>query len=253
MVKLTVPDNVGAATSAAVRQSLGETAKTAYLAKLQQAGVTPLPEVRVDVYVQYADGTRSAVTKVVVSSGRRLSSGDTIVMEVYLTPPEGLSGAELTAAQASLDAGVAALPANVGSDPAFDSLLSLTGATATELSAAPAESNAAYQVSASPPPPCAMQCTQLMNGLSKNAVDMCIKYGTDSQGNPDPDDLQCYPYGYNGCDSGMTHCNQKVCASSDKKPSKCQKKLIDKGKISKCRKKKWGRKKCKKTCCEAGY
>ena len=32
-----------------------------------------------------------------------------------------------------------------------------------------------------------------------------------------------------------------------------QLKLIDKGKISKCRKKKWGRKKCKKTCCEAGY
>merc|ERR1719199_1607905 len=101
MLKLSVPDIVGAATSAAVRQSLGEATKTAYLAKLQQAGVTPLPEVRVDVYVQYADGTRSVVTKL---SGRRLSSRDTIVMEVYLTPPEGLSGAELTAAQASLDA-----------------------------------------------------------------------------------------------------------------------------------------------------
>merc|ERR1712216_1022965 len=58
----------------------------------------------------------------------------------------------------------------------------------------------------------------------------------------DPDDMQCYPYGYNGCDSGMTHCNQKQCASSDKKPSKCQKKLIDKNKLHKCRKKKWGRK-----------
>ena len=22
--------------------------------------------------------------------------------------------------------------------------------------------------------------------------------------------MQCYPFGYNGCDSGMTHCNQKV-------------------------------------------
>ena len=37
--------------------------------------------------------------------------------------------------------------------PAFDSLLSLTGATAAELSAAPAASNAAYQVSDLTPRP----------------------------------------------------------------------------------------------------
>ena len=133
----------------------------------------------------------------------------------------------------------------------FSSLLDVLDVTAQEVvttTGAATEYYAAFP----PPPPCAKQCTQLMNGLSKNDEDMCFQFGTTASGELNPDDVKCYPYGYNQCDSGMTHCNQKSCASKDKKSSKCQKKLIRKGKMSKCNKKKW-LKKCAKTCCEAGY
>jgi len=211
---------------------------------------------RVNVYVVDKDGNRVGETVKVGETGtvgvtgtesERLShGGNHVVVEVFITAPEGLSAADATGAQQA----IAQLPVNIGAEPAFASLLSVAGITAAELTATPAVQDV-YTVSASPPPPCSMQCTQLMNGLSKRDPDMCVQYGGYSMGNPA--DLKCYPYGYNGCDSGMTHCNQKVCARKDKKPSKCQKKLVKKGKISKCSKRKWGQKKCKKTCCEAGY
>jgi hypothetical protein len=204
---------------------------------------------RVNVYVVDKDGNRVGETVKVTDAGRRLShGGNHVVVEVFITAPEGLSAADATGAQQA----IAQLPVNIGAEPAFAGLLSVAGITAANLTATPAVQDV-YTVSASPPPPCSMQCTQLMNGLSKRDPDMCLQYGTDSMGNTNPADLKCYPYGYNGCDSGMTHCNQKVCATKDKKPSKCQKKLVKKGKISKCSKRKWGQKKCKKTCCEAGY
>ena len=67
---------------------------------------------------------------------------------------------------------------------------------------------------------------------------------------------QCYPYPWNGCDAGMTHCTQiKGCSGKKdkkKKKEKCKKKLVTKGKIKKCAKRKWA-KRCAKTCCDAGY
>ena len=245
-----------ASNAESVLQSIGQEAKKAYASKLAASlaasGASGVePDVRVDVYVVDKDGNRVGETIKVV--GRRLShGGNHVIVEVFISIPEGLSAADAAVAQAATTASAASLPVNIGQDSAFAGLLSVAGVTAAELTASPAVEDE-YVVSASPPPPCSMQCTQLMNGLSKMDPDMCLQYGTDSMGNTDPADLKCYPYGYNGCDSGMTHCNQKVCATKDKKPSKCQKKLVKKGKLSKCSKRKWGRKKCKKTCCEAGY
>jgi len=241
-----------------VLQRIGQEAKKAYASKLAELLAAPAapaafgfePVVRVDVYVKDKDGNRVGETTKVV--GRRLSHGFHVIVEVFITIPEGLSAADAAVAQEAIAQSAAMLPVNIGDDDAFAGLLSVAGVTAAELTALPAVEND-YVVAASPPPPCSMQCTQLMNGLSKTSPDMCFQYGTDSMGNTNPADLKCYPYGYNGCDSGMMHCNQRVCPEYDKKPSKCQKKLVKKGKISKCSKRKWGRKKCKKTCCEAGY
>jgi hypothetical protein len=238
-----------------VLQSIGQETRKAYalkLAALAASGVEPV--LRVDVYVVDKDGNRVGITiKIVEVAGRRLShGGNHVIVEVFITIPEGLPAADAAVAQAAMAEFVDSLPVDIGQDPAFAGLLSVAGVTAAELTASPAVEDQ-YVVAASPPPPCSMQCTQLMNGLSKMDPDMCLQYGTDSMGNTDSADLKCYPYGYGGCDSGMTHCNQKVCAAKDKKPSKCQKKLVKKGKLSKCSKRKWGRKKCKKTCCEAGY
>ena len=248
MVKASIPDvNAGTALSAAendsVRKSFGQEAQKAYEKKLPPGTV-----VRVDVYVVDKDGSRVGETTKVVSTttGRRLShGGNHVIIEVYISLAPGLSVAEAAVAQAALTVSVAALPTNIGADPAFAGLLSVAGVTPAEVTAAPAVQEQ-YVVAASPPPPCFMQCTQLMNGLSKKSPDMCLQMGADGS-------ASCYPYGYNGCDSGMTHCNQKVCDAKDKKPSKCQKKLVKKGKLHKCSKRKWGKKKCKKTCCEAGY
>jgi hypothetical protein len=247
-----------ASNAESVLQSIGQEAKKAYASKLAASlaasGASGVePDVRVDVYVVDKDGNRVGETVKVTDAGRRLShGGNHVVVEVFISIPEGLSAADAAVAQAATTASAASLPVNIGQDSAFAGLLSVAGVTAAELTASPAVEDE-YVVSASPPPPCSMQCTQLMNGLSKKDPDMCLQYGTDSMGNTDSADLKCYPYGYGGCDSGMTHCNQKVCATKDKRPSKCQKKLITKGKLSKCSKRKWGRKKCKKTCCEAGY
>ena len=242
-----------------VLQRIGQEAKKAYASKLAEllaafaAAFGFEPVVRVDVHVKDKDGNRvGETTKVVEVVGRRLSHGFHVIVEVFITIPEGLSAADAAVAQEAIAQSAAMLPVNIGDDEAFAGLLYWAGVTAAELTATPAVEDE-YMVSASPPPPCSMQCTQLMNGLSKTNPDMCFQYGTDSMGNTNPADLKCYPYGHNGCDSGMTHCNQKVCATKDKKAKKCQKKLIKKGKISKCSKRKWSRKKCKKTCCEAGY
>ena len=241
-----------------VLQRIGQEAKKAYASKLAELLAAPAapaafgfePVARVDVHVKDKDGNRVGETTKVV--GRRLSHGFHVIVEVFITIPEGLSAADAAVAQAAIVQSAAMLPVNIGDDDAFAGLLSVAGVTAAELTATPAVEDE-YVVSASPPPPCSMQCTQLMNGLSKTSPDMCFQYGTDSMGNTNPADLKCYPYGYNGCDSGMTHCNQKVCATKDKKAKKCQKKLVEKGKISQCSKRKWSKKKCKKTCCEAGY
>jgi len=244
-----------------ILQNIGQEALRAYASKMAALLAAPAafgfePVVRVDVYVVDKDGNRvGETTKVVERVGRRLSHGDDhVVVEVFITIPEGLSVADAAVAQAAVAQSVAMLPANIGDDDAFAGLLSVAGVTAAELTALPAVEND-YVVAASPPPPCSMQCTQLMNGLSKREPDMCVQYGTESMGNTYGYNgmIKCYPYGYNGCDSGMMHCNQRVCPEYDKKPSKCQKKLVKKGKISKCSKRKWGRKKCMKTCCEAGY
>lgn len=248
--------NGAAAADPAVREAIGKEIVKGYVKVL--AGAPSGTEVNADVTVQDAAGKQVGevikVTGTKVNRRRSLShGGNHVIIDVFISIPEGLSAADAAVAQLALDTSVAALPANIGTDPAFAGLVSVTGLTAADLVAAPPVADALYQVAASPPPPCSMQCTQLMNGLSKKDTDMCFQYGTDSMGNTNPADLKCYPYGYNGCDSGMTHCNQKVCAAKDKKPSKCQKKLVDKGKLSKCSKRKWGRKKCKKTCCEAGY
>ena len=238
-----------------ILQNIGQEALRAYASKMAALLAAPAafgfePVVRVDVYVKDKDGNRVGETTKVV--GRRLSHGFHVIVEVFITIPEGLSAADAAIAQAAIVQSAAMLPVNIADDDAFAGLLSVVGVTAAEVTATPAVEDE-YMVSASPPPPCSMQCTQLMNGLSKTSPDMCFQYGTDSMGNTNPADLKCYPYGHNGCDSGMTHCNQKVCATKDKKAKKCQKKLVEKGKISKCSKRKWSRKKCKKTCCEAGY
>ena len=244
-----------------VLQRIGQEAKKAYASKLAEllaalpAAFGFEPAVRVDVHVEDKDGNRVGRTvKVVEVVGRRLSHGFHVVVEVFITIPEGLSAADAAIAQAAIVQSAAMLPVNIADDDAFAGLLSVVGVTAAEVTATPAVEDE-YMVSASPPPPCSMQCTQLMNGLSKREPDMCVQYGTESMGNTYGYNgmIKCYPYGYNGCDSGMMHCNQRVCPEYDKKPSKCQKKLVKKGKISKCSKRKWGRKKCMKTCCEAGY
>jgi hypothetical protein len=251
--KLTIEGNLppGKVLSTAEQTAAGTEAVKATKEAVKERGALPGTKVNADVSVQDNAGNQVGETSKV---RRSLShGGNHLIIDVFISLPEGLSAADAAVAQLALDTSVAALPANIGTDPAFAGLVSVTGLTAADLVAAPPVANAQYQVAASPPPPCSMQCTQLMNGLSKKDTDMCFQYGTDSMGNTNPADLKCYPYGYNGCDSGMTHCNQKVCAAKDKKPSKCQKKLVDKGKLSKCSKRKWGRKKCKKTCCEAGY
>ena len=134
---------------------------------------------------------------------------------------------------------------------AFSSLLDVLHVTPQEV-VTTAGAATEYFAAFPPPPPCANQCTQLLNGLSNNDKDICIHFGITALGDLNLEDVKCYPYGYNRCDAGMTHCNQQLCASKDKKSPKCQKKLIRKGKITKCNKKKW-LKKCAKTCCEAGY
>lgn len=236
--------------NAAVRSSLGLLAKQAYEAQLIAAGAPAGTVVRVDVYVVDQNGERMSET---TKLGRRLTiGGNRIKIDVFVTLPTTLPSYQVAAADLVLTAAANTVAAAGVSAPVFTTLFNSAGVAAAQVSSSPVETFL-YTIAAPPPPPCWMACSQLMNGLSKKDTDMCFQYGTDSMGNTNVNDVSCYPYGYNGCDSGMTYCSQKVCASKDKKADKCLKKLVKKGKMSKCSKRKWGRKKCKKTCCEAGY
>ena len=95
-----------------------------------------------------------------------------------------------------------------------------------------------------PPPPCNAQCDTYTDGASALTATVCVHVGMGSAA------TTCRP-SYSGCDSGALTCTQDPCSlKTDKKgkwrTSKCARK------VGKCNKKRI-QKKCKQTCCNAGY
>ena len=97
---------------------------------------------------------------------------------------------------------------------------------------------------APPPPPCNAQCDVYTDGASALTETVCVNVGMGSAA------TTCRP-AYTACDAGQLTCTQDACGlKNDKKgkwrTSKCAKK------VGKCNKKRI-KKKCKQTCCYAGY
>lgn len=106
------------------------------------------------------------------------------------------------------------------------------------------------------PPPCSVTCSFYADGASASTTALCVKYETD-------DKTVCKPRFTPKCPSGFSMCSQvavtptiaETCSGLKDKSGKWKKKkCAKKGSKNpeKCTKKKLS-KKCKKTCCEAGY
>ena len=96
-----------------------------------------------------------------------------------------------------------------------------------------------------PPPPCNAQCDTYTDGASALTATVCVHVGMGSAA------TTCRP-SYSGCDSGALTCTQDPCSLKKDKKGKWRKTKCAK-KVGKCDKKKKVKKKCKKTCCQAGY
>lgn len=181
---------------------------------------------------------------------RRLTDVATITVEIY------------TVAPADSLAAVVATPALI--DPtrsSYDAVITSLGASPAAVVVAVAPTamlvpSAAALPAPPSPPPCSATCSLYADGASASTTELCVKYETDHK-------TVCKPRFTPKCPSGFSMCSQvavtptiaETCSGLKDKSGKWRKKKCVKvasKKPKKCTKKKQS-KKCKKTCCEAGY
>lgn len=234
------------------------------------ATYAPAPDVLASTVAKIKDitGFDCVTIELGGSTGRRLQSLDgldlswlseaTIEVEVEVTviPPADVSEDDLATLATEVDDATTSAAAAVTTAVAASGAVSLSAPVTTTAAVLDTTATVSALPFPPPPPPCAAQCTVFLNDASYETEHLCIKYERAGM-------TTCSPlYGLK-CDSGMVQCSSPVvstptsdgsCDKKDKKGKWRKKKCVKKvgKKPDKCTKKKVG-KKCKQTCCEAGF
>jgi len=193
-----------------------------------------------------------------ITSNTAADAALTGAADTTTTSAVSASNDAITAALTTLDVETTVFTPAVSTAATLSSV-TITTAVATVSTAVVSASVAVAAPAPPPPPPCSSVCTTYLDGASASSTDLCVKY--------EGSGIVCRPLFSFKCDSGAEYCAQSgqltttttTTTSScdgltDKKgkwrKKKCSKKVTNKP--TKCSKRKIYRK-CKMTCCQAGY